>query len=158
MTLISTTTLTGADVTLSSIPQTYIDLYILVRDCDPATDQTGFRMQFNSDATASRHERTLSNTASGSITFSQDQLTMTGDMDNSVVKNLIIGEIPDYTNATTMKMCIFNSIVVSGVTTTNGQAFRGVGYYNQTGAITSLKFSMSGGNFDGGTIYLYGVK
>ena len=38
MTLISTTTLSGASITLSSIPQTYNSLYLVVRSFLPATD------------------------------------------------------------------------------------------------------------------------
>ena len=55
MTLISTTTLTGASVTLSSIPQTYNNLRIVIRNFKPATDAEGLRMEFNGDSTANRH-------------------------------------------------------------------------------------------------------
>jgi hypothetical protein len=32
------------------------------------------------------------------------------------------------------------------------------GYYNTTSAINAIQFSMSSGNIDDGTIYLYGIK
>ena len=47
MTLISTTTLTGASVTLSSIPTTYKDLYLVIRNFKPATDGASFVYRFN---------------------------------------------------------------------------------------------------------------
>ena len=45
MTLISTTTLTGASVTLSSIPQTYKNLQLVIRNFKPATDGQQIQMR-----------------------------------------------------------------------------------------------------------------
>jgi hypothetical protein len=46
MTLISTTTLTGSSILLSSIPQTHKDLQIIIRNFLPASDNIQIRMQF----------------------------------------------------------------------------------------------------------------
>ena len=157
MTLISTTTLTGASITLSSIPQTYNSLYVLVRDCKPDTDATNFRVQFNADGTASRHASYSWSQASTDTTFSQDQITLSGSIDRDTVKNMFITEFPDYTNTTTWKQLMHYSIAVAsnGTSVAVGRVH---GLYNQSDAITSLKFFMSGGNFTSGTVYLYGVK
>jgi len=53
MTLISTTSLTGASVTLSSIPATYKDLKIIIQNYKPATDgATSFGVELNGDTAA----------------------------------------------------------------------------------------------------------
>jgi hypothetical protein len=55
MTLISTTTLTGATVTISSIPATYNKLEIYIVNFIPATDGSRIVLRMNSDAGANRH-------------------------------------------------------------------------------------------------------
>jgi len=55
MTLISTTTLSGASVTLSSIPQTYKSLVMYVRNYQPATNGQLLRFRYNSDSGANRY-------------------------------------------------------------------------------------------------------
>ena len=55
MTLISTTTLTGSSVTLSSIPGTYKNLQLIVREPKPASDGASFYMRINGD-TNTRYE------------------------------------------------------------------------------------------------------
>ena len=61
MTLISTTTLTGASVTLSSIPATYNHLQLVVRNFLPATDAAEMQIRINADGAASRHDSSSAN-------------------------------------------------------------------------------------------------
>ena len=50
MDLLSTTTLTGASVTLSSIPQTYKNLQLVVRNFLPASDAKYLTVRVNADS------------------------------------------------------------------------------------------------------------
>jgi len=161
MTLISTTTLTGASVTLSSIPQTYNKLFLVIRNFLPATDSDFLQMRFNADATANRHKTQLYysvfyyNTASA---FGATSSQISAANDNAVSTSIITVEIPDYTNTATWKMGETTALNVDPTTTTSEQFYKGIAIYNQTTAISSLLFLPSSGNFTSGTILLYGVK
>lgn len=160
MTLISTTTLNGTPTTvLSSIPATYNDLQIVIRLALPATDTTNLLMRFNNDSTASRH-RTVSTygvTATTAFTATSVSIGDSGS-DNAVTQSLMVIRIPDYTNTSTWKMCYISSLANDTTTTTSFIANNAMGYYNQTGAISSLGFLYSSGNATSGSILLYGVK
>jgi hypothetical protein len=158
MTLISTTTLTGASVTLSSIPTTYKNLYLLIRNFKPAADGASFVYRFNADSNANRHAVTSFNTAPGISTFSATSVSISLTTDNSVATNLITIEIPDYTNTTTWKTATHYAFVVDSTTNTSFVFRNGSGFYNQTNAITSLELLASGGNFTSGDALLYGVQ
>lgn len=160
MTLLSTTTLTGASVTLSSIPQTYYSLYLVIRDWLPANDNTEFGFRFNADSTANRHTSvgygvTQVNTA---ISFNQTYINTNCGQDNSITNSLINFTIPDYTNTVTWKKCTFEVLNVDPTTTTQLRQCPGIGFYNQTSAVTSLELFPASGNFTSGTALLYGVK
>jgi len=157
MTLISTTTLTGATVSLTSIPATYNDLRVVIKNPLPATDNKYFQIRFNSDSAANRHASLqISNS---NTTFSSTFIALGERADNSVTQGLIIIDIFDYKNTTTWKLMRQTSLVNNSTTTTNLGFELGHGAYNQTSAISSLDFIVeSGGNFTSGTVLLYGVK
>jgi hypothetical protein len=155
-TLISTTTLTGASVTLSSIPQTYKDLKIIVRDFLPANDGEVLDMRMNSDSTANRHKDGLAGTSTGA--FNTTRFFLGAAQDNSVAQGLTEIVIPDYTNTVTWKWMQATVFNVDSTTTTNFSFNPTWGVYNQTAAITSLDFFPNAGNFTSGTILLYGVN
>ena len=158
MTLISTTTLTGASVTLSSIPTTYKDLYLVIRNFKPATDGASFVYRFNADSGANRHAVKTFSTASTTATFDATSVSISLTQDNSVATGLITITIPDYTNTTTWKTSNHYALVVDSNTTTSFRWNNGSGFYNQINAITSLELFPSGGNFTSGDALLYGVK
>jgi hypothetical protein len=156
MVLISTTTLTGASVTLSSIPQTYKNLQLVVRNYKPADDGPELTGRFNGDS-GTRY-RALAVNNSTSAEFLSTSLTLSNQNDNSVATGLIVINIFDYTNTVTWKSAIGESITVNPTTTTN---FDYAGYkffYNQIDAITSIRLAPSAGNFTSGTALLYGVS
>jgi hypothetical protein len=156
MTLISTTTLTGSSVTLSSIPGTYKNLYVVIKDYLPATNNVALRMRFNGDSTANRHYQTYSY---GAVIFSFDvtNIALAGNVDEIIPSELTIVNLYDYANTDTMK--IGDNLGVDRET--DGSTFRITRThfaYNQTSAITSLQFYNTSGNFTSGSILLYGVK
>ena len=158
MTLISTTTLTGASVTLSSIPATYNNLYVIVRNVLPATDAADFRIRLNADATASRHGVKGFSDAAGTYTFTDTGLNISTSNDNATTQSLSYINIPDYTNTTTWKTCSIVSFSTNSTTPTSYQYRAALGIYNQTSAISSLSFFVTTGNFTSGTVLLYGVN
>jgi len=155
LTLLSTTTLSGASVTLSSIPQTYRDLKIVIRNIKPATDDAEFVARFNGDSGA--RYNTLSSPAT-SNTYTATQLYIAEKNDNSVATGLTMWNIYDYTNTTTWKYAQSTSITVNGTTTTSFNYVFYSNFYNQIDAISSIYVAPSTGNFTSGTLLLYGVN
>jgi hypothetical protein len=160
MTLISTTTFNGTPTTvLSSIPQTYNNLRIVIRQALPANDNVELRMRMNNDATANRYRtETFATMDNQSFDFNDDRFLLCTAIDNAVTQSLVVIDIPDYTNTTTRKM-VQGISACNNSTTTANVSFRSlVGAYNQTSAISSLGFYFSSGNATSGSILLYGVK
>jgi len=157
MTLISTTTLTGASVTLSSIPSTYYNLYLVIRDFLPATDAADLFMRVNADATASRHV-SIAPGVGDNNSFDSTRWQIARGQDNAVANSLITITLFDYTNTDTWKTAYCNAINNNYVTTTNFNFVSQMLAYNQNTAVSSLQFLPDSGNFTSGTILLYGVK
>jgi hypothetical protein len=153
--LISTTTLTGATITLSSIPQTYRHLQLITKLWLPATTNVALRMRLNADSGANRHYQ---NYAYGStdFAFAADNVLLSGNARNSSSQTFIITNIYDYANTSTYKMG--DNLSVNTETTANFTNNRGHFVYNQTSGISSLSFFNTSGNFTSGTVLLYGVK
>jgi hypothetical protein len=159
MTLISTTTLTGASVSLTAIPQTYKDLQLVIRNFLPATDSTSFAVRVNGDATANRHRSVPDSTAPAGYTFNATSWnTDLVGQDNAVAEGLSIYNIYDYTNTVTRKMASGVIQYVNSSTTTSLSQENSSYYYNQLTAITSLTLLVSAGNFTSGTALLYGIS
>jgi hypothetical protein len=158
MTLISTTTLSGASITLSSIPATYNNLFIVVRNFLPATDGASLLMRMNGDSGANRHAEVATFGAVFNGSFDSTSIRIGRENDNAVTQSLITVFIPDYANATTWKKMSSDGFLVHNTTTTNYNTQNIIGAYNQTGAISSLAFLASSGNLTSGSVLLYGVK
>ena len=156
MTLISTTTLTGASVTLSSIPQTYKNLQLVVRNYKPADDGPELTARFNGDS-GTRY-RTLSVNQSTNAEFLSTSMTFSEQNDNSVATDLVIIDIYDYTNAVTWKTAAGHAFNNNPTTSTNFNYGGFNFFYNQIDAITSIRLAPSAGNFTSGTALLYGVS
>jgi len=162
MTLISTTTLTGASVTLSSIPQTYNDLRLVIRNPLPATDGSYLTLQYNGVTTSqyfgsSGVYYSTTPILSGQFVTSMDIAGTTG-LDNSVTNSNIMHEIYDYTNSTTYKNINTYAVMTDPTTTTSNYFGNFPSIYRQTTAISSILIKLNSGNFTSGTVLLYGVK
>jgi hypothetical protein len=159
-TSIATGTLSGASTTISSIPGTYTDLYLILVNAYPSTNGRTISLQINGDNTASRHTEFNYGAVSGTGTFDSNRWnSIVPDQSNSVYQGITALRIYNYANTTTWKMGEWVTINNYSVTTTRPNKATGLGAYNQTDAITSLKFfDTDGGNLGGGTYTLYGVK
>jgi hypothetical protein len=155
MTVISTTTLSGSSVTLNSIPATYNTLYLVIRGYNPSTDAT-LSLRLNGD-TNTRYQETTTNTSNDN-SFGGNFYQLSDWQDSSVVTGLITVTIPDYANTSTWKFILSDALTVNDLTTTKFNWVHKYGFYNQTGAISSIVLYPASGTFDGGTAILYGVK
>jgi hypothetical protein len=158
MTLISTTTLTGASVVLSSIPQTYKNLYIVVQNFQGDGNDRQLQMRYNNDSTASRHFTQYTTGNQEGVTFNAAQVILVAGQHTTSANGLAVVEIPNYTNTASWKIGRSFAISNNYTTSTNANTSMNLVIYNQTAAITSLGFLINSGNFDGGTILLYGVN
>lgn len=159
MTLISTTSLTGSSVTLSSIPSTYKDLVLVVRNFRPSVAD-GLKMRINADSTSSRHiyEAVTHGTNAGATqAFGTTNVTIQDTNNTGTGNGLSYTEFFDYTNTTTWKFGRMWSLTTDPTTATSYRCYNGYWAYNQTGAISSIYLYPASGTFSAGTALLYGV-
>jgi hypothetical protein len=158
MTLLSTTSLSGASTTISGISGDYLKLYGVVTGVTNATASGRFRLAPNALISSTGQNQivagvvTLQNTARlflSAVDASYKPLLS----DNA---NIYTFEINNYASATKRKTCS----VLMGYLDTDSNVRHGAnfGYINTEAAITSLEFSNEGGNLSTGTVLLYGVK
>jgi hypothetical protein len=155
MTLITSANLTGASVVLSSIPQTYNHLQLVIREFIPATDSRSCVVRFNGD-TSNKYNSGLS--TAGNQSFGASSIVVIDTSDDGFDRTLGVLDIYDYTNTTTWKVCHGTGIAVNTTTTANFNSYVGGAYWGNTSAITSITVTTSGGNFTDGVVLLYGVK
>jgi hypothetical protein len=155
MTLLSTTTLSGASTTISSISGAYVDLVAYIVADRPAA-AAGLYITHNGNT--SNYSRWGNQQGSNFGGASESSLlgsySATSTTNDSNFTQIIF---PYYSATNNRKMAIQNrSFLVNAGGRENIQQ-QGY-YYGDTAAITSLKFEFTGSSFSGGTVYLYGVK
>jgi hypothetical protein len=161
MTLISTTNLTGSEVSLTSIPATYNELLVIIRNPE-LSGEGQIRARFNADTTSGRYttnnNTNTSQMAGSTNSFGNDLMSLSNLQDATDNQGFVYWQIPDYANTTTWKMT-FNYTMTNDTTTgTSWKMWNGFNAYNQTGAISSIQVFVDSGTFTAGTILLYGVK
>lgn len=153
MTLLSTTTLSGASTTISSISQSYTNLEAVIVNCNISS---GGALKFQCNGSSSQiliggdgydNGTVNANTSSFALTRSNLTASNTANAFNVTVSN--------YASTTTSK-----PISSYGYATYSGQTYSNFmsGAYTPTTAVTSLVIGLTGGTFTAGTVYLYGVK
>jgi hypothetical protein len=155
MTLISTTTLSGATTTLSSIPQTYNSLFLIISGVTANTGDEQIRVMLNNSTNAAsiafQYNATNGQTANGRIELSRDYTTRTDD------DNAWSLRIDNYTSTTQFKPINYYGRYVAAPPA--NQTINAGGAFTDVTAITSIVFDYGGTNtFAGGTVLLYGVK
>lgn len=159
MTLINTggTSLSGASVTISSIPSTYNELVVYIVDVVPATDVQPLWLRFNSDSGATSYS--YRNTSGNANAFVQDKWALTdGNMDSSDTWSNFWITIPFYANTGIYKMGQSYGLYMNKDTNTTANQIWSQGAWKSTDAISSITVLFGSGNLNGGTIYVYGVK
>ena len=156
MTLISTTTLSGAPTTLSSIPQTYNSLFLVITGVTGNTSDDTINILPNNVNNLTDYVRIRSTAA---FTVNNTKMSITGNVatEYTNANNAFAVTIYNYTSTTGFKPFQTNSFFV--ITTPTQVPLFGAGAFRSNTAITSLVFDYGGTNtFAGGTVLLYGVK
>lgn len=150
MTLISTTTLSGASVTLSSIPQTYNQLviYVTAATNNTADGKLTFKPNGVSNARWSGTDFNAVYSGTGSVLQPAENISRTNP-DNGWCFTYDNYTANGYTNVWHLDGYYYDGGNPRGINI----AGSAVG-----GPITSFVLANTGGTFSGGTIKLYGVK
>jgi hypothetical protein len=156
MTLISSTAMSGsASITLSSIPQTYVRLLLVMSGARMNNSNTEIWVRPNASSTISDQNGVVN----GSVAiFVNENIKLGGNnsMSRTVDSDTAIN-IYNYTSTSTLKPFDFRG----GFTVAGGSAtvISMGGRINTTSAITSLVITNNASNtFSAGTLNLYGVK
>jgi hypothetical protein len=157
MTLLSTTSLSGATTTISSISQDYINLFAIITGVTNATASGQFYLEPNDD---DNFQNSIINAGTTMTLVSGNLAIVLSDTVNAMKldlnTNVFTVMINNYASSTTFKTF---STEFGYVDSGDNRRYGGAkGYARQTDAITSLVFRNSGGNLSTGTVRLYGVK
>jgi hypothetical protein len=159
MTLISTTTLSSADTTISSIPQTYKSLQIIVFGMTANTSDEQFMIGLNASTNLVDQSGTRNNAGSysaqgvenGRITLTSNTNTLRTNANNAWVVNIY-----NYASTTSFKPFEASGFWVGGAST--NQSMQIGGAFRSTTAISSLVFRYASNSYTAGTVLLYGVN
>jgi hypothetical protein len=159
MTLISTTSLTGTTVTLSSIPSTYKDIELRFTDfyhSQGAASTRTLEMQVN--ATASIYAGSNSNSSATNVTGTTTSLTVAQGVLGTASDNFAILTIFNYANTSAFKITngINFNLGATGPNTYNLSNSRGA--ICTTSAISSISITYDAFNHQAGTVELWGIK
>ena len=160
MTLLSTTSLSGATTTISGISGSYTDLQLYIYGVTNATADGLFRIAPNGDTGIT------SNFCNNSGTWNSDtarylQLSSNAASQNPLYTSSVNAwsiSIFNYAGTADNKHFRVTAGYETGTKSPNAQGFMNSGLIVSTSAITSLVFSNAGGNLSTGTVLLYGVK
>ena len=149
MTLLSTTSLSGASTSITSISSNYTNLQIVISRLSLTADQR-VTIQFNNDSGTNYQ---FNNSGGTSIPLSR-----TADVDQiSSASNNFVINIYRYTTTNEHKPISISGGFVNASTGAQ-QTFADGGAWRNDNALTSIQINTSSATFDGGTVYIYGVK
>ena len=157
MTVIASGNLSGSSTTISSIPATYNNLQLIVKDFFTFDNATALIFRLNENSTSGSYTQYSISAESSSVTiqttsrtFITTNLDATSDINTYAHLNLI-----DYTNS----MNKYFEYGCSRTGTTNGGNRTGAGTFINTSAISSITISNENAvSVSGGSYILYGVK
>jgi hypothetical protein len=158
LTLLSTTSLSGATTTISSISGSYTHLFGIIYGVTNASANGDLRIQPNGSSNVSY---TMFNTDNTNYSSNSDiwRITRGRELERGVSTNAWQFSIYNYASTTFLKPLEWSGLWVNQFSPGGSpQAGWGGGGVNSTSAITSLVFSNSGGDLSTGTVLLYGVK
>lgn len=155
-TLLSTTTLSGAATTITTISQSYKELMIVIEDyyCAGAAS---LYFQLNADSTANAHHRYLlvAQDSTTNITVGSDsQVYWTyGTCAASDNNNTLTLKLPAYSNTSSRKS--FDLTTEFQNNSSQKELLFGSGAFNSTSAISSIKIGTTS-TWSQGTVKIYG--
>ena len=157
MTVIASGSLSGANVDLTSIPDTYNDLRLVLRGFSNDNDSGYITSRVNSTASIYANLSAFSDTGSSIATTNIEIMGgVSMDADIGSPGSSLIYDIYDYASTTSLKLFRSRIVYLNNAGTRNLNMIEGA--IRLQSAISSIRLSMSSGNFDSGTYILYGVK
>jgi hypothetical protein len=157
MTLLSTTTLSGTSTTVSSIDQTYVNLFVIVSKPVSASSYVSTSIQYNG-VTSGYYGVNMADISTSTQRNTNSSYVDTGNANSASYNNgqgLLTFTIPNYANTGYHSVSFNNFYFTEG--TSLPRAVQGIGGNSNTSAVTSITIT-SGQAFTGGTIKIYGVK
>jgi len=156
LTVLASGNLSGTQVSLTSISQDYINLWLYVFNAR-TTSEVPLQLRLNADSTASRYFVSFA-TADTASSFDSSGITVTSNTNPNGNSDIVQIEIPRYTTTGVWRMVNINSIVTPS-TDTQIVLNNRIGAYNQKVAVSSIQIRMTnGGNLEQGSYILYGEK
>lgn len=157
MTLINAggTSLSGSSTTISSIPNTYKALQVVLVDVRNTTDGTSANYRFNSDTGTKYTARDYYNSDAQPIQQSTG-LQIYNNFKNTSPYGSIVISLPNYA-VTNYKIGTMISVADSYSNAGYSYLYHRTHAYFGSGAISSITFYTSD-SFAGGTVYVYGVN
>jgi hypothetical protein len=153
MTLLSTTTLSGASTTISSISQSYKSLMFVITGVTCASNGQFFGAPNNNTTNiqfAGVQGSGATGGTNGKVVFALNN-TLANDANNAWT--LLFD---NYTSSTAFKPFELYGRFIENDSSSKPVIFGGI--FSSTTAISSIVFTHSGGNFTGGTVLTYGVS
>jgi hypothetical protein len=157
MTSLASGTLSGASVVISSIPGTYIDLYLIITNRVHATANKAAVIRLNGDSGTNYTTSTTygGDSAAGITTPDQTFIRTAGDAQISGTSfSIETIKLYNYANTSIHKICDTNSYNSA----TSATIRNSIGFYKSASAITSITITTEAGNLTSGNYVLYGVK
>jgi hypothetical protein len=162
MTLLSTTTLSGASTSVTGISTAYNTLQIVVYGVTSTTDNKDFKLQPNGSNNADTVGADRMTGSGQLFAFNNAAIFLSGQygMKNTSSNNSWFVQINNYSSSTNYKpVSYFGGL--NGLFTGSPTDYRlfANGYIKTNSQITSLTFiSEVGNSFSSGTVLVYGVK
>jgi hypothetical protein len=153
MTLLSTTTLSGASTTISSISQSYKTLMFVITGVTCASNGQFFGAPNNDTGNiqfAGVQGSAATGGSNGKVVFSLNN-TLANNANNAWTLRF-----DNYTSSTAFKPFELYGRFIENDSSNKPVIFGGI--FSSTTAISSIVFTHSGGNFTGGTVLTYGVS
>lgn len=159
LTLISTTNYTSgsAALTISSIPTTYKNIYVLWSGFYPSADTGSIFLRVNGD-TASNYVRigALGQQYAFATSFALNHWTVPTFSTNIAYRAVAWIQIPNYATTSTGKIIDSTFTTIFDAATANNAGATESGLYIGTSAITSISLNTGTGTWNGGVALLYG--
>ena len=163
ITLIGTTSLSGASTTISSIPTTYTQLYLTFNQ---VTNVTGgaysINVTFNGDSSnvySVNGTRLNAGTVVSLKSMGNPSLLVSTEVAPTTVSSyLYIKGFLNIFNANALAPRVGHGAFAGSNSNGDFMSQFGFSYFSSSAAITSITFAVTGSNFNGGSVALYGVK
>jgi hypothetical protein len=162
MTLLSTTTLSGATTSIGSISQSYTNLYVVVKKMTNASTAYNLNIRCNGSTTLTTYTGFEKNSTSNGTFYngtSQNvdlEPTFANGYSQTDANNILAMDIFNYSATDSYKVINLTNHFINSAGN-QSTSFYIAGFRSDT-EITSIDFNVDGGTFNGGTVLIYGVK